>query len=158
MSNPSTPASTIRRKNYTLNTPRSLAKKLEATLRGTPIQFFTTGGGLRIDCDAGTYEQIKNAMMAYYKTYKSYQQIKVEIVESEDMKDSNSETIIKLTYASQKKCYTINMYHTTSKLLINGKGLSRFKNVDLPKLMKLVDMSSNLNNLMQQALLLLQQK
>ena len=142
----------IREKDYALNESRSLDKKLEASKRDVPIQVSNTGGGIVITCDAGAYENVKHSMIEYYKNYKSYEHIGVQFIESKDRNASNSETVIKLVSQANSTCYVVNMYHTTSKFLINGKGISRFTMTDLPNILQKVNVSSDLNQRMQEML------
>ena len=62
----------IRDKQYMLNGAKSLEKKLEASLRNSPIEVENTGGGIVITCNAGTYENLKQSVIKYYQSYKSY--------------------------------------------------------------------------------------
>lgn len=55
-----TPKTSVRRKNYIMNTPKSLAKKLQATLPDCPVKIVPTGGGIQVHCEPGTYELVKS--------------------------------------------------------------------------------------------------
>lgn len=141
----------IEKRSFVLNPERSLAKKLEATDR-EPIKFIPTEGGLRIICNAGVFENLKEETIKFYNDYKSYDQLTSTVIKCEDKLSNEPEVKVKVKYASSQTCYTINIYNTTSSFLVNGKGLSRYQQRDLPVILGKLDFSSRLNEQIREAL------
>jgi hypothetical protein len=141
----------IENRNYSLNHEKSLDKKKKATTR-IPINVFQTSGGLRIVCNAGTFEHLKKEMLAFYGKYRNYDQLSAKIIQCFDTDSNEPEVKIKVTYSNSHTSFTINVYNTTSSYLVNGKGLTRFQTRDLPLIIANLDLSSDLNDQIHEAL------
>jgi hypothetical protein len=125
---------------YSLDHDASLNKKLDAENR-VPIEIYQTGGGLRIKCDAGTFENLKKELLKFYTNYENYDQLQATIIRCHDNDANEPEVKVKVAYPSTKTCFTINIYNTTSSYLINGRGLTRFQSGELPAIL------TNLNHI-----------
>ena len=136
---PSTPASEkgeikhtrtdISTRNYKLNPPKAINKKMHATER-EHVEILETGGGVKVVLDTGTYEMLRLASEKYY-TENDEGNRKCKIVQIKDKAGNQVETQYKLSIGSASM-YTLNLYHTTSSCLANGKKVNSFKDKDFP--------------------------
>ena len=117
-------------KNYNLSITRALQKKLEATKRNQHIEYKYTSGGMVVIADTATFELIRIASIHYFK---STQWNKNEIHIRKYTDKSNS-TVVQYTIKIKQpeSGYTVNIYTTTSRLLVNGKGCQKFIDKDIP--------------------------
>ena len=104
-------------KDYTVNRPLALDKKLKATERQN-VEVVETGGGLRIVLNTGSYELLKVATDEYFAQLRENR--KCKIIKVQDKKGAVVETQYKVT-SGKTSIYTLNLYHTTSSCLVNGK-------------------------------------
>ena len=113
---------------YVLNRPKALSKKLEATER-TDVAITETGGRLKIEFSAGMYELFKLSADEFYASVALTS--KCQKTPVYDSQGNNTETKYKLT-SGRNNIYTLNMYHTKSSCLINGKQSNLFMERDMP--------------------------
>jgi ribA/ribD-fused uncharacterized protein len=140
-------------KDYELNKAKSLNKKLDATKRQS-VKCNLVGGNLVITCNAGVFEVLKHHLLEYYNGFKSYDGLKAKLIKCEDNASSVPEVKVKVTYPSGGTCYTVNVYNTTSKLMVNGKGLNRFQNRDFPVILSKIDLTDDkLNDKLRECIL-----
>ena len=123
--------------DYQLNLEKSLEKKLIAAKRVKSLNYEYTGGGIVAEADVATYELLKTAAVYFYQHY-SDKDGKAEIT---NVTDKTRKNIIQVTIRvsdrqNQLGGYTINFYHTTSKMLVNGKNVSKFTDEDLSRIQK----------------------
>ena len=111
-----------------------------------------TGGGITVECNADSYNNIKDAITTYYDNYKSFDFQTCEKRPSKEVNNITVADMIRISYAAGTKCYTINLYHTSCSLLINGKGIHRFVTTDWPKIILDSEHSLKLNEDMNKAL------
>lgn len=119
-------------KNYELNISRSLAKKLRATKRVECLEFTLTSGGIVIEADAATFELTKEAALIYYSDHAN-----AEVKTNTDRAGNVIEHIIKI-----EGVYTLNIYTTTSKLMVNGKNPETFLNNDAENINNLISLAT----------------
>lgn len=122
-------------RDYTLKTDKSMKKKLSATERNN-ISVKYTGGGVRFQLNSGTYELFKSATQEYFSVNQNdviYQRFVVA-----DKKGSQVECRYK-AFRGKQHLYTLNLYHTTSSCLVNGKSIKYFMDTDLPNLFEVID-------------------
>ena len=103
------------RRQYVLNRDRAWKKKLDAT-EIDELSISMTGGGLRMFMTSGMFELFRLASKEYFAEFNS----KCTMVK--DQRDNVVETQFRV-YTGENMHYTINMYHTKSSLLVNGKGM-----------------------------------
>ena len=107
-------------KQYELNIERSLSKKLTAAKRVQHLCIEEKDGGIVITADAATFELVKRAAIVLYTNYPNTNgQAKIN-----ECKDSTGRNVVQYTiriYSSDGKGYTVNLYSTTSRLMVNGK-------------------------------------
>jgi len=125
--------------DYQLSLEKSLEKKLIAEKRVKSLHYEYTGGGIVAEADVATYELLKTTEVYFYQRYPD-KDIKADIT---NVTDKTRKNIIQVTTRlsdrqSQSGGYTINFYHTTSKMLINGKNVSKFIDEDVSSMQKII--------------------
>ena len=127
-------------RDFTLNKTKALNKKLDAT-RSEHLSYKITGGGLRLFFSAASFEVFKHACKFYYEQLKEDQNREVAFIPITDKSKVNVvEEQIKVNESSydslgrsiKRKCFCINIYYTTSSVLVNGRKLQTFCETDLP--------------------------
>ncbi|CAG2206448.1 unnamed protein product [Mytilus edulis] len=129
-------------RDYTLNKSKALTKKLDAT-RSEHLSFKLTGGGLRLFFSTSSFEVFKRACTYYYEHLNTNggDNREIAFIPISDKNNKNAvEEQIKVSEKGldslgrsiKRKSYCINIYFTTSSVLINGKGLNIFCETDLP--------------------------
>lgn len=116
--------------DYNLNIDKSLLKKLKAAKRVQHLTYTLTAGGMVAIADAATYELLKSAMVNFYNSYNPEH----GSTSTTEILDSTGKNTVQITVRvnnTDGESYTVNMYNTTSKLLINGKNIDQFLNVDI---------------------------
>ena len=137
-----TPASQQLSRDYTLNKSKALSKKLEAT-RSEHLSYKITGGGIRLFFSTASFEVFKQTCKHYYEQLNTNteenREISVNLITDKSHKNIVEEQIKvsenstdSLGRAIKRKCFCINIYLTTSSVLVNGKGLHLFCENDLP--------------------------
>jgi len=111
--------------NYALNIERSLAKKLRAAQKTAEVTVKQTGGGIVVEADAATFELYKEATLQYYTNEKIAGKKNLFITETTDARGSIVQYTIRIL-CDDNQNYTINIYTTTSKCMVNGKGVQTF--------------------------------
>lgn len=119
---------------FDINKARALVKKLRATSKEA-VTRQDTGGGIRLMFNAGMYELFKYSAETFYDSGKlPFSCNKKPVC---DRQGNIIETKYKLT--SGRQCvYTLNMYHTTSSCLINGKQTDQFTDFHFHKMVQLI--------------------
>ena len=107
---------------YALNRDKALKKKSEATNREITCNIEPKrGGNFVINLSTAVYEIVKRAILQHYS--QNYAE-RSEITSKKDENNSIVEHIVTLYKDNKKskknKLYTINLYHTTSRILTNG--------------------------------------
>lgn len=152
----------VTQNDYVLNIEKSLEKKLIAAKRIRNWAYEYTGGGMVIEADTATYELFKTVAIYYYNTYPSIN----GKAHTTTTTDNTSQSVVQLTVRvldqnPQNNGYTINMYCTTSKIMVNGKNINKFIQEDLGSIHALIEdtLKSNkntdikaINNLMKEQL------
>jgi hypothetical protein len=131
---------------YKLNPKKTTNKKIEACKRDLNIEIELKKGTLVMTLVSGAYELFKEAILQYYDksttrtcsiTNKSSrfsgQNINKLIVEESLSVNSNTGE------NRNKQLFRINMFHTTSRIDVNGKGHQEFIETDLPNIIKLMN-------------------
>ena len=129
------PNSTTEVRDYQLNHQTALKEKLKSTDRDD-ISIIQTGGGVKFMFSTGMYELIKLSAESFYNSTDLTN--KCQILPVLDTQGSLVETKYKITQG-RKTVYTLNMYHTKSSCLVNGKRANIFIDTDLPEILKIVE-------------------
>jgi hypothetical protein len=131
---------------YKLNPKKEINKKIEACKRDLNIEIELKKETLVMTLTSGAYELFKEAIFQYYdksttRTYfitnkssrSSGQNInKLIVEESLSIKSNTGEN-------RNKQLFRINMFHTTSRIDVNGKDYQEFIETDLPNIIKLMN-------------------
>ena len=127
-------------KAYTLNIDRTLRNKISACKK-VFVDYNITDGGIIGDMDTATFELFRAACTAFYSRLPP-EQGHCEIDMSED---KNRKAIVQQTYKVRREVtpeqtagYTINLYPTRNRILINGKDIDYFMDSHLPEVHKLM--------------------
>ena len=113
-------------KGYGLNIDRTLRKKINAC-REVRVEYSFTGGGITGEMDTATFELFRAACTTFYSRLPPEQGY-CEIDMSED---KHRKAVVQQTYKvksgpDQSHGYTINLYTTRNRILINGKDVGIF--------------------------------
>ena len=115
----------VRTHNYDLNVDKTLKKKHIACMRPISCETQVNDGSITIQCQAGLYELIKRATLLFYSEHHQSNRF-TDIELWQDRKGNSTQAIIKVSPLHTKSDYTLNLYHTTSLIYINGKGTKSF--------------------------------
>lgn len=121
-----------RQKEFVLNIDKALAKKIEAAKQEANIKYEFTGRGVTGTMDAITFELMKCAICHYFNQY-PVQDSNIKITEYKDKKGLVLTKIIRVQI-NNKHRYTLSLYYTTCRLLVNGKYISQFITEDFPNI------------------------
>ena len=125
-------------KPYKLNVDKNLSKKLAATKRTQHLCIEEKDGGMVVTADAAMFELFKRAALVLYTDYPP-EKGHVKVDEITDSSKKNIVQYIIRVHTPQNKGYTLNIYLTTSRLLVNGKNCSLFRDNDLQKIQDIID-------------------
>ena len=113
--------------NYTLNKDRAINKKINASERIQDINVKLISNGVRVFFTSGAYELFKAASMQYYNQFTdtdftiAYQRPSFE---ESGLRVSDVVRVVRNT--DHRRGYTLNMYHTTSSIMVNGVETGHF--------------------------------
>ncbi|KAH3823508.1 hypothetical protein DPMN_125314 [Dreissena polymorpha] len=116
---------------YQLRMDKSLAKKLSATRRTKHLEIEIKSGNFVIAADLATFELLKEAALYFYRNDTS---VKCDTVIQSTVDQKNSS----VSYAIKHKFYTINIYATTSKFMVNGQNTQLFVGQHLSAIQNIV--------------------
>ena len=115
--------------NFELNIEKNLHKKAAACTRNDiKIERKRGQGGFIISLNPAIYELYKHAIRSMYGSLKSQCEVKVRL--DVDEQNNQHRDVIQVT-TSGKSFYTINLFHTTSRMQINGRHMLKFIDQDL---------------------------
>ena len=114
--------------NYELNKEKAIAKKILAGKRTMAVEYEETGGGTNVYFDAGTYELIRERTVKFYNENGNQYYTQVR-----NRADAGPDDVIVdhrlcvFQKETDEKLYTVNLYNTATKALVNGKLPQLFK-------------------------------
>ena len=131
----------VKRVNYRLNKNKAMMKKLEASNRSDPFIVTTVGNtcDIVIQFQAGLYEVIRKAIYIYYTHFRSHKYDSCITI----LQENSSNLIMQATYKIHLKgggnsAYTINLYHTKSAMMVNGRAANTFSEEDWPNIQDII--------------------
>ena len=138
--NPATPADSnvalVETKiDYSLNINKALKKKI-ATCKQVKAEYEYTGGGITGGMDTATFELFRTACSKLYREFPPYEGHCTVI----DTDDKHRKAVVQHTFKVSRMIgensvsYTVNLYPTNNRLLINGKDVDKFMESHLPLL------------------------
>ena len=115
--------------DFTLNIEKNLHKKAKACSRNDiKIERKRGQGGFVITLHPAIYELYKQTIRTLYSSFNLEE---VEVRLDVDAEGNNHRDVISVKEAG-KSFYTINLFHTTSRMQINGRQMVKFIQQDLP--------------------------
>ena len=127
----------MQHKDYELNIEKSLCKKLAASKRVQHLNIEVKDGGTVLTADAAMFELVREAAVIYYKNYpQKFGQAKIETV-TDSSKKNIVQHIIRV-YSEDSSNYTLNIYLTTSRFMVNGKKAALFVERDIHEMQKII--------------------
>ena len=130
------------RRHYELDKNKSMKKKLVATSE-EPFKMIETAGGVKIIMNAGTYELFRYAADKHFGNCDEESFCKK--TEVHDKAGNCVESKYKVS-ARKAGHYMLNMYHTTTSCLVNGRNTSKFLDIDLQKIVSIIDQKVSQEN------------
>ena len=124
-------------RNYNLNKMKALEKKAMNT--DIPlIHMMERHNNIVLTMHTGMYEHFKSTLSTFFQNYQR-KNFEVAFKEITDKANHNVETQIKVSKTGMKESYSINAYHTTNRILVNGS-LYHLFHEDMKNLTPLLDM------------------
>ncbi len=130
----------IKQSNFLTNKKNAVKKKQNAADRENMFDMYwdIKNNCLVAECQAGLYELLRHASLSYFTNF-SHAGFQVEIDIDKDMQDLIVQAKYMMKYTSSgNTTYCVHMYHTKSKMMIQGGGLKRFVEDDLPNILSLI--------------------
>ena len=133
----------IEERDYALNKRKALEKKL-ITTRRDDVVVLKTGGGIKFLLNSGMYELFKNSIDEFYTS--SDMKDTCQKIPVHDKQGNLVETKYKVL-SGRQGVYTINMYHTKSSCMVNGKQSKQFTEVDFPEILQSIKMKEDIHGI-----------
>ena len=128
----------IHKVDYRLNKNKSITKKIRACEREHEIIAEYKTGNIILTIQGGLYEIMKLTIQRLYSDHPIENKRIVPKVSIE--KSKNYETACTYTvFENGEKVYVVNLYHTQSKIMINGKKELDFLNKDIPLIAEIMN-------------------
>ena len=120
----------IYKRDYTLNMSKAMKKKVKSCDVEYKVKSTNRGGNQIYNFSAAMYELYRTALLDHFETLQNHKatDMKIEYKDITDNADSCVETVIRVfdtAHISLK--YTVNLYHTKSKMMVNGSEVNSFK-------------------------------
>ena len=133
----------VKQVNYNLNKEKAIVKKLAASNRQADYTIRSCDGShknLMLHFQAGLYEFVRKAAHFYYIKANSY----CYETDITALQERSSGHIVQTTYKTRKRgngqiAYSLNLYHTKSAILINGKMATEFLDKDWPSICRIIN-------------------
>jgi hypothetical protein len=115
---------------FTLTITKALYEKLEATKRNLKVDYKYTNGGIVLTADAVTFELLGLATLNYFANLPNI----IGQANIRKITDKSQATIVQhiIKVILNNASYTINIYNTTSRLLVNSNGANHVIAKDIP--------------------------
>ncbi|KAH3825294.1 hypothetical protein DPMN_127167 [Dreissena polymorpha] len=115
-----------------------LRNKLEAAQRAQVVSYELSEGNIVFSADAVVFELIDIALSQYFNKL-SEQNCNVKVTDTFDNTgDSRTKRVYRVVNADGAR-YTLNVYVTTSRFLLNGKDCKKVLEDDIPNINAIVD-------------------
>ena len=131
----------IKHVNYSLNKQKAIIKKLDSSNRIEPftIKAPDEKNHIMIHFQIGFYEIVRRAIHLYYTHMKHHKYTCYITV----LQETSSKMNVQVTYRIQTRsggstAYTLNLYHTKSALMANGRTVPEFINGDWPNICSII--------------------
>ena len=135
----------ILRRDYESNIEKTSEKKLVAAKRVKNLKYKYTDGGVVGTAGAVTLGLIKHATLQLYSQYPSGKGSAHITFITDNSKQFHVQYTIRVSEKNDR-AYTINLYHTTSKMLVNGRNIEKIMQDDLRDIHIRIEKALNNNN------------
>ena len=124
--------------DYSLNKEKSVYKKVRACEREHMIVTEYKTGNIVMTVQGGLYEFLKGSLQKLYSNHpQSHKKVECKQILEQS---NNYETACTYTvFENDQKTYVVNLYHTRSRIVVNGKRELNFLNDDIPLLYKVLE-------------------
>ena len=141
----------IYKRDYTLNMGKALKKKLSACDLEYKVKSSNRGGNQIFNFSAAMYELYRTNLVDHFEILHSNStNMKIEYKDTTDKGNFCVESLIRVfDKHDATHMYTINLYHTKSKIMVNGIDVSSF-NAEHSKITEAILASENVNLLEQE--------
>ena len=120
-------------REYTLNLTKALKKKAEQCTYETKICEVLKGGNRVFQMSAGIYELYKMSLMSHFEVVMKNEDLP-QVVQIKSVKDKKGRIVESQVKVNQRKTskglglhkYTVNLYHTRSSMMVNGREAGTF--------------------------------
>ena len=127
-------------KGYTLNIDKAIRNKINACKK-VNVDYNFTGGGITSEMDTATFELFRAACTTFYSRLPPEQgQCVIDMSD-----DKHRKAVVQQTYKVSRKVgpdqvqgYTVNLYPTRNRILINGKCIDLLMEEHLPSIHELM--------------------
>ena len=116
-----------------------------AATRAKNLKYNYTDGGVVGRADAATFELIKHATLQLYSQYPSGKGSAHITFITNNSKQFHVQHTIRVSEKNDRG-YTINLYHTTTKMLVNGRNIEKCMQDDLRDIQIIIEKALNNNN------------
>lgn len=130
---------------YTLNMQKAARKKIAATERVDNVEVTLKNKTLVMVFTPAPYELFKNGIQGYFGDCKDREFKRT--VKPDNLGATVHESLAVLSKESGKKLFTVNLYHTTSKVTVNGGQLRLFLEEDLDLILGRINQNGALDNI-----------
>ncbi len=125
----------------------ALKKKLAACSNGLQLEIKSSGGGTVMRFDTAMYERFRKCVQTYYeKLNRNQKDISIQTETSVDKTGAVIGYNMKV-FSEGRKQYTVNLYHTTNTVQINGRKELEFVNQVLPAIKQNLGSTKELESL-----------
>ena len=140
------------KRDYELNATKAMKGKLRACEVEYKVKATNRGGNQVIEFSAAMYELYRTSLVEHFETVQNTDSLNLKI-EYKDITDKSNlcvESIIKVSGKDDlTPKYTINLYHTRSKVMVNGRDVKSFNSEHL-KITQYILSNENVNLLDQE--------
>ena len=138
--NKGSPLRSLKQKPFILNFTKSLNKKLVQCDR-IKFKVEQKSGNTILSYNTGSYDLVRSMLFDFYNLNPN---IYVENVENIDKDGNCVGCLIKVSDSTKRgtkgrHLYTLNLYHTTSRMMVNGQFSQRFVKNDLPVIETIIE-------------------
>ena len=129
------PAQVITKRNYKLNINKAIRNKIEKC-ENISAEYEVTSGGITGAMDTATFELFRSACTAFFKHLPTTDG---RCIQNKSV-DKHGQATVQQTYFLKRQInwadigYTLNLYPTNNKMLLNGKDVDWFMDSHLPQI------------------------
>ena len=123
--------------HYSMDKQKAIAKKISASERETTIETEYKVGNIVLTFQAGHFEIFKMALIQLYNSYPD-PDVSFEKQQTLDGNDLEVSFLYKV-YKNHEKMFTVNIYNTKCRIVVNGNNELSFMNDHVPLLQSMIE-------------------